>query len=144
MASKNVIISAVTITEGLPVVTGTTQGIAFVASPFQWGKKVLMKICTFEGETLDFGTRVAVGQKSKAAIRNFEMSLPVSRRLKGWFWNGGRQEGETCAKPVVAPAGWSLPAGGMSSKQLVAEAKGKGIKGASSMTKVQLVAALSA
>lgn len=139
--SKNVIISSVTITEGLPVVAGTTNGVAFVASPFQWGKKVLMKICTFEGETLDFGTKVAVGQKSKAAIRNFEMSLPVSRRLKGWFWNGGRQEGETCAKAVVAAV---VDRSVMSSKQLVAEAKGKGIKGAASMNKTQLMAALAA
>lgn len=51
----------------------------FIAEPFRWGGKMLMKVTTLgEGQTLDRGTRIAIGQKAKGAIKAAALSLPVA------------------------------------------------------------------
>lgn len=73
--NKNIRITAVTTSNNLITVHGTfgEANTAFEASPFQWAKKMLMKV-TAEG--LDRGTRVAIGIKSKAALRACGVALP--------------------------------------------------------------------
>ena len=75
--NKNIRITAVTTSNNLITVHGTfgEANTAFEASPFQWAKKMLMKV-TAEG--LDRGTRVAIGIKSKAALRNCGVALPAA------------------------------------------------------------------
>ena len=73
--NKNIRITAVTTSNNLITVHGTfgEANTAFEASPFQWAKKMLMKV-TAEG--LDRGTRVAIGIKSAAALRACGVALP--------------------------------------------------------------------
>lgn len=73
--NKNIRITCVSTTHNMITVHGTfgEANSAFAANPFQWGGKMLMKV-TAEG--LDRGTRVAIGIKSKAALRNCGVALP--------------------------------------------------------------------
>ena len=73
MANKNVKVVEVVVVDGKPVVRGTAGEVAFEASTFQWGSKMLMKV---EAEGLDRGTRIAIGHKAKAAIKAAGMLLP--------------------------------------------------------------------
>jgi hypothetical protein len=52
---------------------GTEAPIDFVASTFQWGSKMLMKV---NDEFMDRGTRIAVGHAAKKAIRTAGLTLP--------------------------------------------------------------------
>jgi hypothetical protein len=52
---------------------GTEAPIDFVASTFQWGSKMLMKV---NDELMDRGTRIAVGHAAKKAIRTAGLTLP--------------------------------------------------------------------
>ena len=54
------------------VVRGTLGEVAFEASPFQWGSKMLMKV---EAEGLTRGDRIAVGH----AARSIRTSSPAKR-----------------------------------------------------------------
>ena len=73
--NKNIRITGVTTTNNVITVHGTfgEENRLFAASPFQWAKKMLMKV-TAEG--LDRGTRGAIGIKSAAALRACGVALP--------------------------------------------------------------------
>jgi hypothetical protein len=73
MASKNVKVTEVLMVDSKPVVRGTVGEVAFEASPFQWGSKMLMKV---EAEGLDRGSRIAVGHAAKKALKVAELALP--------------------------------------------------------------------
>ena len=73
MANKGVQVVEVVVVDGKPVVRGTVGEVAFEASTFQWGSKMLMKV---EAEGLDRGTRIAIGHKAKSAIKAAGMLLP--------------------------------------------------------------------
>lgn len=73
MASKNVKVNEVVVVDSKPVVRGSVGEVAFEASPFQWGSKMLMKV---EGEGLDRGARIAVGHAAKRAIKAAGLILP--------------------------------------------------------------------
>ena len=73
MANKGVQVVEVVVVDGKPVVRGTAGEVAFEASTFQWGSKMLMKV---EAEGLDRGTRIAIGHKAKSAIKAAGMLLP--------------------------------------------------------------------
>ena len=73
MASKNVKVTEVLVVDSKPVVRGTVGEVAFEASPFQGGSKMLMKV---EAEGLDRGSRIAVGHAAKKALKVAEMALP--------------------------------------------------------------------
>jgi hypothetical protein len=55
------------------VVRGTLGEVAFEASPFQWGSKMLMKV---EAEGLTRGDRIAVGHAAKKALKAATVLLP--------------------------------------------------------------------
>ena len=55
------------------VVRGTVGEVAFEASPFQWGSKMLMKV---EAEGLTRGDRIAVGHAAKKALKAAAVLLP--------------------------------------------------------------------
>ena len=73
MASKNVKVTEVLMVDSKPVVRGTVGEVAFEASPFRWGSKMLMKV---EAEGLDRGSRIAVGHAAKKALKVAELALP--------------------------------------------------------------------
>ena len=73
MASKNVKVTEVELVNEIPVVRGTVGEVAFEASPFRWGSKMLMKV---EAEGLDRGSRIAVGHAAKRAIKTAGLQLP--------------------------------------------------------------------
>lgn len=73
MANKNVKVNEVAVVDSKPVVRGTVGEVAFEASPFQWGSKMLMKV---EAEGLDRGSRIAVGHAAKRAIKAAGLLLP--------------------------------------------------------------------
>ena len=73
MASKNVKVTEVEVVNEIPVVRGTVGEVAFEASPFRWGSKMLMKV---EAEGLDRGSRIAVGHAAKRAIKTAGLQLP--------------------------------------------------------------------
>ena len=73
MASKNVKVTEVELVNEIPVVRGTVGEVAFEASPFRWGSKMLMKV---EAEGLDRGSRIAVGHAAKKALKVAELALP--------------------------------------------------------------------
>ena len=52
---------------------GSEAPIDFVATTFQWGSKMLMKV---DDEFMDRGTRIAVGHAAKKAIRSAGLVLP--------------------------------------------------------------------
>jgi len=53
-------------------VTLDVDGQSIVATPFQWGSKMLMKV----NGNLDRGTRISVGARAKAAVKNAGLQLP--------------------------------------------------------------------
>jgi hypothetical protein len=57
------------------VVRGTVGEVAFEASPFQWGSKMLMKV---EAEGLTRGDRIAVGHAAKKALKAATVLLPAA------------------------------------------------------------------
>ena len=73
MASKNVKVTEVELVNEIPVVRGSVGEVAFEASPFRWGSKMLMKV---EAEGLDRGSRIAVGHAAKRAIKTAGLQLP--------------------------------------------------------------------
>jgi hypothetical protein len=68
-----VTVTEVVVVDGKPVVRGTLGDLAFEAAPFQWGRKMLMKV---EGEGLGRGDRVAVGHAAKKALKAVGLELP--------------------------------------------------------------------
>jgi len=58
------------------VVRGTVGEVAFEASPFQWGSKMLMKV---ESEGLTRGDRIAVGHAAKKALKAATILLPEAQ-----------------------------------------------------------------
>ena len=58
------------------VVRGTIGEVAFEASPFQWGSKMLMKV---EAEGLTRGDRIAVGHAAKKALKAATILLPEAK-----------------------------------------------------------------
>jgi hypothetical protein len=58
------------------VVRGTVGEVAFEASPFQWGSKMLMKV---EAEGLTRGDRIAVGHAAKKALKAATILLPEAQ-----------------------------------------------------------------
>ena len=58
------------------VVRGTVGEVAFEASPFQWGSKMLMKV---EAEGLTRGDRIAVGHAAKKALKAATVLLPEAK-----------------------------------------------------------------
>lgn len=55
----------------------------FIAEPFRWGGKMLMKVKTLEeGQALDRGTRIAIGQKAKGAIKAAALVLPKAELVR--------------------------------------------------------------
>ena len=127
--NKNIRIIEVTLVNSIPTVRGTygSELLSFEATPFQWGGKMLMKVST---EGLDRGTRVAVGIKSKAALRMASLALPVAvpKRVKA----------VEAVVPVVVIPDYSS----MSVPELRKLCKAAGIKGYSDLKKVDLVVRL--
>ena len=126
--NKNIRIIEVTLVNSIPTVRGTfgAELTAFEAVPFQWGGKMLMKV---SADGLDRGTRVAIGIKSKSALRMASLALPVAVPK--------RQKAVAAAPAVVVP-----DYGSMDVKTLRAACKEKGIKGYSDLKKVDLVVRL--
>ena len=126
--NKNIRIIEVTLVNSIPTVRGTfgAELTAFEAVPFQWGGKMLMKV---SADGLDRGTRVAIGIKSKSALRMASLALPVAVPK--------RQKTVEAAPVVVVP-----DYGSMDVKTLRAACKEKGIKGYSDLKKVDLVVRL--
>ena len=126
--NKNIRIIEVTLVNSIPTVRGTfgAELTAFEAVPFQWGGKMLMKV---SADGLDRGTRVAIGIKSKSALRMASLALPVAVPK--------RQKAVVAAPVVVVP-----DYGSMDVKTLRAACKEKGIKGYSDLKKVDLVVRL--
>ena len=126
--NKNIRIIEVTLVNSIPTVRGTfgAELTAFEAVPFQWGGKMLMKV---SADGLDRGTRVAIGIKSKSALRMASLALPVAVPK--------RQKAVEAAPVVVVP-----DYGSMDVKTLRAACKEKGIKGYSDLKKVDLVVRL--
>ena len=87
---------------------------------------MLMKV---SADGLDRGTRVAIGIKSKSALRMASLALPVAVPK--------RQKAVVAAPVVVVP-----DYGSMDVKTLRAACKEKGIKGYSDLKKVDLVVRL--
>ncbi len=128
MASKDVKVTEIEVVDGKPVVRGTVGEVAFEAAPFQWGRKMLMKV---EAEGLDRGARIAVGHRAKAALRTAGMALPeaVLKRPR---------------KPKVEEAPPKEDFSGKTVKELRQLCKDRGIKGHSrdGVTKADLVTLL--
>ena len=126
--NKNIRIIEVTLVNSIPTVRGTfgAELTAFEAVPFQWGGKMLMKV---SADGLDRGTRVAIGIKSKSALRMASLALPVAVPK--------RQKAVVAAPVVVVP-----DYGSMDVKTLRAACKEKGIKGYSDLKKGDLVVRL--
>ena len=126
--NKNIRIIEVTLVNSIPTVRGTfgAELTAFEAVPFQWGGKMLMKV---SADGLDRGTRVAIGIKSKSALRMASLALPVAVPK--------RKKAVEAAPAVVVP-----DYGSMDVKTLRAACKEKGIKGYSDLKKVDLVVRL--
>ena len=126
--NKNIQIVEVVVVNGIPTVRGTygSELLSFEATPFQWGGKMLMKVST---EGLDRGTRVAIGIKSKSALRMASLALPVAvpKRVKA-----------VEVVPVVVIPDYSS----MSVPELRRLCKEVGIKGYSDLKKVDLVVRL--
>lgn len=132
MANKNVKVVEVVVVDGKPVVRGTAGEVAFEASTFQWGSKMLMKV---EAEGLDRGTRIAIGHKAKSAIKAAGMLLPeaVLKRPR-----------KAKAEPVQEAPKEDLS--GKTVKELRELCKARGIKGHSKdgITKADLISLLGA
>ena len=127
--NKNIQIVEVVVVNGIPTVRGTygSELLSFEAVPFQWGGKMLMKV---SADGLDRGTRVAIGIKSKSALRMASLALPVAvpKRVKA----------VEAVVPVVVIPDYSS----MSVPELRKLCKAAGIKGYSDLKKVDLVVRL--
>ena len=112
------------------VVRGTVGEVAFEASPFQWGSKMLMKV---EAEGLTRGDRIAVGHAAKKALKAATVLLPeaVLKRPR---------------KPKVEEAPPKEDFTGKTVKELRQLCKDRGIKGHSrdGITRAGLVTLLEA
>ena len=110
------------------VVRGTVGEVAFEASPFQWGSKMLMKV---EAEGLTRGDRIAVGHAAKKALKAATVLLPeaVLKRPR---------------KPKVEEAPPKEDFTGKTVKELRQLCKDRGIKGHSrdGVTRADLVGLL--
>jgi len=102
--NKNIQIIEVTLVNSTPIVRGTfgAELTAFEAVPFQWGGKMLMKV---SADGLDRGTRVAIGIKSKAALRNCGVALPaaVLKRASKVTEVVAVQPAAPATEPIVEP-----------------------------------------
>ena len=129
--NKNIHITAVTTTNNMITVHGTfgTECATFEATPFQWGGKMLMKV---SADGLDRGTRVAIGIKSKAAMRFAVVALPVAIPK--------RAPKVVAEVPVIPKIDYSA----FTVKDLRTACKEKGLKGYSDMKKADIVVLLSA
>ena len=58
---------------------GSEAPIDFVATTFQWGSKMLMKV---EAAGLDRGARIAVGHAAKKALREAQLELPKAELVR--------------------------------------------------------------
>jgi hypothetical protein len=109
---------------------GSEAPIDFVATTFQWGSKMLMKV---DDEFMDRGTRIAVGHAAKKAIRSAGLVLPeaVLKRPR---------------KPKVEEAPPKEDFTGKTVKELRQLCKDRGIKGHSrdGITRAGLVTLLEA
>ena len=114
------------------VVRGTLGEVAFEASPFQWGSKMLMKV---EAEGLTRGDRIAVGHAAKKALKAATVLLPeaVLKRPR-----------KPKAEPVIEVPKEDFT--GKSVKDLRELCKSRGIKGHSrdGITRAGLVTLLEA
>ena len=114
------------------VVRGTLGEVAFEASPFQWGSKMLMKV---EAEGLTRGDRIAVGHAAKKALKAATVLLPeaVLKRPR-----------KAKAEPVQEAPKEDLS--GKTVKELRQLCKDRGIKGHSKdgITKADLLSLLGA
>ena len=112
------------------VVRGTLGEVAFEASPFQWGSKMLMKV---EAEGLTRGDRIAMGHAAKKALKAATVLLPeaVLKRPR---------------KPKVEEAPPKEDFTGKTVKELRELCKARGIKGHSrdGITRAGLVTLLEA
>jgi hypothetical protein len=111
---------------------GSEAPIDFVATTFQWGSKMLMKV---DDEFMDRGTRIAVGHAAKKAIRSAGLVLPeaVLKRPR-----------KPKAEPVIEVPKEDFT--GKSVKDLRELCKSRGIKGHSrdGITRAGLVTLLEA
>jgi hypothetical protein len=112
------------------VVRGTVGEVAFEASPFQWGSKMLMKV---EGEGLSRGDRIAVGHAAKKALKAATILLPEAKLKRP-------------RKPKVEEAPPKEDFTGKTVKELRQLCKDRGIKGHSreGITRAGLVTLLEA
>ena len=110
------------------VVRGTVGEVAFEASPFQWGSKMLMKV---EAEGLTRGDRIAVGHAAKKALKAATVLLPEAKLKRP-------------RKPKVEEAPPKEDFTGKTVKELRELCKARGIKGHSrdGITRVGLVTLL--
>ena len=76
---KEVKVVEIEVVDGKPVVRGTVGEVAFEAAPFQWGRKMLMKV---EAAGLDRGARIAVGHAAKKALREAQLELPKAELVR--------------------------------------------------------------
>jgi len=95
------------------VVRGTLGEVAFEASPFQWGSKMLMKV---EAEGLTRGDRIAVGHAAKKALKAATVLLPEAKLKRP-------------RKPKVEEASPKEDFSGKTVKELRQLCKDRGIKG---------------
>ena len=112
------------------VVRGTVGEVAFEASPFQWGSKMLMKV---EAEGLTRGDRIAVGHAAKKALKAATVLLPEAKL---------KQPRKPKAEPVPEVPKEDFT--GKTVKELRQLCKDRGIKGHSrdGITRAGLVALL--
>ena len=80
MASKNVKVTEVELVNEIPVVRGTVGEVAFEASPFRWGSKMLMKVTSVHEFTQ--GEKVSIGHASKKALKAASLVLPEAKLVR--------------------------------------------------------------
>ena len=112
------------------VVRGTVGEVAFEASPFQWGSKMLMKV---EAEGLTRGDRIAVGHAAKKALKAATILLPEAQLKRP-------RKPKTEPVPEVPKEDFT----GKTVKELRQLCKDRGIKGHSrdGVTKADLISLL--
>ena len=80
--NKNIRITGVTTTNNVITVHGTfgEENRLFAASPFQWAKKMLMKVTSTH--TFTQGEKVAIGHASKKALKTASLALPEAKLVR--------------------------------------------------------------